>query len=151
VQHDEEERRFEHELSALEGLGPFLAQKLKPELDAQEKTLAKQREDLTRATDENRKRIADAERELRRIAEEEFKRDWDAHTKLLELVQASALKMDHKMIEAANVGIRIRSHESRLIEFGERYVVAPSGIIRQPGASESLERRKRGEFRAQSL
>ncbi len=142
----EEVNRFQYEMEDLQGLGPFLQKRLKPELDAQKVALGQRSEEIHAQLASLTNQIATGEAQLRKIADGEFAKNWDLITKLLDQVQALAVKMDHNMMEAAGVGMEIRSHEARVVMFGEQYVAAATGYIIQPGANEWLEQRKRGEF-----
>ncbi len=117
-------------------LGPFLQKRLKPELDAQKVSLGQRTEEIHAQLASLTKQITAAESELHKIADTEFKRNWDLITKLLDQVQALAMKMDHNMIEAGSVGIQVRSHEARVVMFGEQYVAGATGYIIQPGSGE---------------
>jgi hypothetical protein len=142
----EEINRYQYEMEDLAGLGPFLQKRLKPELDQQKVSLGQRGEEIHAQLASLTNQIAVGESELHKIADSEFKKNWDLITKLLDSVRGIALKMDHNMIEAAGVGIQIRSHEARVVMFGEQYVAAATGYIIQPGAGEWLQQRKRGEF-----
>ncbi|MGA7416138.1 MAG: hypothetical protein WBW33_37055 [Bryobacteraceae bacterium] len=137
---------FRVESEKLGDLGPFLAAKLKPEMDQQKAALAKRSEELMKMIESNASQVKEGEAELKRIADEQFKRNREELAKLLSKVQALCVAMDANMIAAAGVGIQVRSHEARMFQFGAKYVTAPSGFIMQPGAGEWFDRWKRGEF-----
>jgi predicted metal-dependent hydrolase len=136
-------RRFEDEVNHM---GEFFAAKLLPDVQAKRKQFEQDQRTLQTAQLQNRQELEKAEKKLREIVLSDFQSDYDEHTRLLDQVQAHAVKMDHRMVEASKLGITLRSHESQEMQFGENLILTQQGYTIQDGAGNRLDRRKRGEL-----